>query len=684
MVTVFVVRKVGKGLAAMVLALGLACGLWAGEAKRDFKIEAGPAKETLLQAAAQGKVEIFMVLGAAGEDVTRALSGSFTPLEALRAMLEGTRLAVVPDSEGNGYAIIRRAETAAKTKEKPDPAMQNKTSNRTIPGDSMNKTDKNFLTALRAALSAALIGGATAASAQEGEDDDGVFELSPFVVSAKEDVGYQATNTLAGTRIRANLEDVAASIQVLTAEFFEDTGSDNLRDALVYTTGTEVNGPGGNFADFGVNSTGFGGNFSESFGTTTRVRGLAAADTTRNFFPSVIGFDNYNSERVEINRGTNSALFGLGSPAGIINHTLIRPIMNSDQGEFSAEYGSYGTTRLTFDYNRALADGEFAIRLAGLHQDEEFRQDFKYDNTRRGFVAAQYDPAFLRDKGILSHVSLQANYEAGESRANRPRTIAPQENISTWLALGKPSWDPSNDSLSATDRNIYNHASTFNLVTAYPDVDTTEVANSYVGIVNPSRPPARDDPSRTIFATFGVPRAWSTIVSGDDPFWRRPSITDPQVFNFYEETFEGPNKFENSDFDGFNTSIEARFFDNRFGVELAYDRQSVQNARTDAGDQEGLLMLHVDYNTHLFDGTPNPNYGRAFLAATTDAIYNEVDLQTRRATAFYRFDFEDVMDSELADWFGSFDLTALYTEQESRSMNLNGFAYTYDGTYGDY
>ena len=50
---------------------------------------------------------------------------------------------------------------------------------------------------------------ANAPVATDAEDDQPVV-LSPFVVEASEDQGYQAKSTLAGTRVRTELRDVAS------------------------------------------------------------------------------------------------------------------------------------------------------------------------------------------------------------------------------------------------------------------------------------------------------------------------------------------------------------------------------------------------------------------------------------------------------------------------------------------
>jgi len=53
---------------------------------------------------------------------------------------------------------------------------------------------------------------------------DDVVQLSPFEVSAEKDTGYRATGTLAGTRLRTELRDVAASVSVITKDSCRTSG----------------------------------------------------------------------------------------------------------------------------------------------------------------------------------------------------------------------------------------------------------------------------------------------------------------------------------------------------------------------------------------------------------------------------------------------------------------------------
>src|SRR5436190_550015 len=69
---------------------------------------------------------------------------------------------------------------------------------------------------------------------------DGVVEMSPFSVNTSRDVGYQAENTLAGSRLNTPLRDTASSVSVFTKEFLDDVGITDLSHLLEYTVNSEM------------------------------------------------------------------------------------------------------------------------------------------------------------------------------------------------------------------------------------------------------------------------------------------------------------------------------------------------------------------------------------------------------------------------------------------------------------
>lgn len=75
--------------------------------------------------------------------------------------------------------------------------------------------------------------------AQEEEDEE-IYELSPFEVDSRGDSGYMATHTLAGTRLNTSLKDVASSVSVFTEQFIEDLGAESIEELSNYTTNMYV------------------------------------------------------------------------------------------------------------------------------------------------------------------------------------------------------------------------------------------------------------------------------------------------------------------------------------------------------------------------------------------------------------------------------------------------------------
>jgi outer membrane receptor for ferric coprogen and ferric-rhodotorulic acid len=67
---------------------------------------------------------------------------------------------------------------------------------------------------------------------------DEVIELSPFQVEATSR-GYEASNTMSGTRINSKIEDIAASISVITKAQLDDNASLDINDVFRHEVSTE-------------------------------------------------------------------------------------------------------------------------------------------------------------------------------------------------------------------------------------------------------------------------------------------------------------------------------------------------------------------------------------------------------------------------------------------------------------
>ena len=266
----------------------------------------------------------------------------------------------------------------------------------------------------------------TAPSATANADED-VVVLTPFEVRSDSDTGYVATETLAGTRIRTELKDVASSISVVTKEFMNDVGATDNATLLQYTANAEVAGTRGNFSGLSIGKT-TAADYTP-ITSNQRIRGLESADQTMDFFKTNVPWDSYNIDRIDIQRGPNSILFGLGSPSGIINASTRNAIFRNT-GSVETRFGSYGSTRAAIDVNQSLIDNVLAIRIDGLYNREKYQQDPAFKEDKRIYGAVRWDPKLF---GPDFATSFKVKFESGKINANMPRQGTPYDSITPWF-----------------------------------------------------------------------------------------------------------------------------------------------------------------------------------------------------------------------------------------------------------
>ena len=275
---------------------------------------------------------------------------------------------------------------------------------------------------LAAALPLALV-------AQEEEED--IYELSPFTIDEEEDVGYLATSTLAGTRLNTPLRDVASAISVLTQQLFEDTGATDAETILSYASNAEV----GDTRTFqraetsGIRITPQG---------NQRIRGLARASLTRNYYLTNIPFDAYNTSRTTLNRGPNSLLFGIGEPGGVINNDVKRAQLGRSFGQLSVRFGERSSHRETFDYNEELIEGRLAVRVMGLYEDTQFQQRPAFEIDKRLTIASEAILFENENSENVGPLTLRASFESGSIQGTPPNVIPPANALLDWFAPPHP------------------------------------------------------------------------------------------------------------------------------------------------------------------------------------------------------------------------------------------------------
>lgn len=556
------------------------------------------------------------------------------------------------------------------------------------------------------------------------------IELSPFVVSTTTQSGYRATQTLAGTRLKTDLRDIAASVQILTAEFLDDVGSNSLPDLFLYTTNTEASGLNGNFSNAtpGSTSVGDASNRVDPQGSQ-RVRGLAAADVTRNYFLTVIPTDRFNTDRVEINRGANAILFGLGSPAGIANTSMTSAeFRNFAQTKIQVD--SEGSLRTELDMNSELIKRRLALRVSALRDDTKYYQRPAFQDDHRLYASLAARPW----RGGM----LRAFAEDGKRDANRPNTVPPSNSIDSWFAAGTTVRNLMRSQLAAAGINLAVPDSlplafdagiqdlfTANYLTV-PDVNRDGVVNAkdnsdrlallmnqvaYYQDVN-NRFLFHPNASRQIERVYQYNQALPTggpggsnsfmsninsaqfspalrVVpasldpSGNRQFaylylvsqqpWRQDPLLVPEsmsnlgTFDFTRNLLSGESAFQNDRWQHYNAAFEQTAFNDRIGIEFAVDRQTYR--RKSFVPYQGFTGLFVDVMKNYL-GQENPNYGRPFAQARTAMNELEDERTAFRVTAFARVKPADYFpNSRIAGWLGEHTFTGLYSDYDQTSKS---------------
>lgn len=576
----------------------------------------------------------------------------------------------------------------------------------------MNPETKALPSVLVAVLTLGISAGLLPVNAQEAADDADIFTLNPFSVDEADSVGYLARSSLAGTRLKAPLRDIAATISVVTEEFLNDTGSTDLQDLLVYTANTEVLGIGGNFAN--PNTSIVVGAVQDSQfrqpNTNTRVRGLAAADLTREYNATSISMDSYNTSRVVINRGANAILFGLGSPAGIINNQIHTPVFE-DHGEVKFQVGSYDSHRGEIDVEKVLIADKLSLRVMMLNEERKYQQDPAFEHDKRITAVGEWRP--------FENTSVRLSFESGSITANRPRTLPPQDMVTRWFDVSptgqaKPTHDPHNlfqlflyDDEGNNVDNLYwgPIGFTFEAAAVYagPQYGVAGGAlpngtDAFVPIINNRYGP--DASNGIAFQSFvtirGVNQLYGNMLgnptdqngnlkSATRDFYVNEHITDTSLFDFRNLLFDGPNKSEIEKFDVITGSVEQTFLEGNAGLAYHFNREEYRNRFWNViGDGSRFGAIGVDVNVTYPNGNVNPNFGRLFASAGGsggNTTTSSIDRENHRFTGFYKFDATEKVDGLIGELLGDHTLTVLLENQKTNSRNLSYKNYIWDDDF---
>ncbi len=535
------------------------------------------------------------------------------------------------------------------------------------------------------ALSSAVLSLLFSPALVNGQDDEEeVFELSPFTVDAGASDGYLTKSTTAGTRLRTNVKDLGAQIDIFSKEFLDDIAASDPEEAFLYSINVE------NEQENPLYEDGKRAIFERSTPNTASARGLGDPRTTgstrgRDFFGTSFRLHNYNTENLAISSGPNSILFGLGKPGATINSSVKRALTNRDFGSVGLKFDNHGSKSFNFDYNKVLIEDKLALRVALLDGNKDSFLQGSYDDQNRLYGTLTYK---LNDRA-----SFRVHYEDIDEVDAPTQYRMFQDYVSPWLMDGNGEiWDPLTDDDGQQPLWMRGQPGVAPFIYAG---DNGVIDQSVVPIMRwNNKWGSRSEEARNYMRDVNNP---SHRRYNPNSFWfeegydasldRREVTFGPEVLDALGLPFDELNPWGDTmrrtrKGDIFTAFAEFNPFEN-FHVEVGYNTEE-NDGRQFGYNRSFNYGVDIDLAKYLPHSTdenpiPNPMVGQFYQADRGWGWQQNETEDEFRVTASYQYDFrdKDFVGDRLAGVLGHHQLAYLFSDRRTTQIRANSFQ-----TYG--
>ncbi|MDZ4099128.1 MAG: TonB-dependent siderophore receptor [Methylophilaceae bacterium] len=244
-------------------------------------------------------------------------------------------------------------------------------------------------------------------------------EVTAEVISDTQPVkGYNAKSSRTATKTDTDLIDVPQSVTVITQDLIKDMSIQSMTEVVQYVPGVQA---------------------SQGEGNRDAVNFRGAGITTGDFYVDGVRDDIetyrdfYNTDRIEVLKGSNAMIFGRGGSGGVINRVSKEAGWDPVR-ELSVTYGAYNQKRTAIDLGQGLNES-VAFRLNAVYEDSDSYRDgvnierygisptftFNLSEKTRIVLGAEY----FEDKriGDRGQPSLRSGSPVGANFKNRPYDI---------------------------------------------------------------------------------------------------------------------------------------------------------------------------------------------------------------------------------------------------------------------
>lgn len=234
--------------------------------------------------------------------------------------------------------------------------------------------------------------------------------LAPLAATAQEVIALDPITVTANLEPAA-LSETGASVNIVTADDLALTGETRLAETLSHLPGVTLtaNGPLGTRT--GIQIRGASQNYVGVYVDGIEVTDPSVTQVSLDFGTLLSG----DVSRVEVLKGSQSALYGSEAVGGVIDITTRRATGLGTEQQVALEYGSYETVKGSYGFASKSEDGEVAFTLSHVQSDGFSAADENDGNTEKdGFRANRLSFYGHRDLQNGLRLGVSGFYEENE------------------------------------------------------------------------------------------------------------------------------------------------------------------------------------------------------------------------------------------------------------------------------
>ncbi|GAB3102331.1 TonB-dependent siderophore receptor [Pseudomaricurvus hydrocarbonicus] len=236
------------------------------------------------------------------------------------------------------------------------------------------------------------------------------------------------------TGLDLSVYETPQSLTIIDAATMEDFGLADINALLKMTTGVNVDSPETDRTYY--NARGFD------------ITSMHVDSIGMPFGSLIVGdVDTAIYEKVEVIRGSNGLITGLGNPSGSINYVRKRPT-NDFEGSVKLSGGEWNNRRAEVDVSTPLTEsGTWAARAVAVYQDKDSWLDHYSNDRQVGYVVV--------DGQVTDSVTLAVGYSHQDNNSNGvlwgavpviySNGVQADYRVSTSTAMDWTYWDTQTD-----------------------------------------------------------------------------------------------------------------------------------------------------------------------------------------------------------------------------------------------